>query len=211
MPIHAVITGDIVHSMQLEIPASKRLISGLKRILESYQVEFYRGDSFQAYLKESAQALRTALLCRVSAISLARQFPGASSDLRISIGLGPAEIPVRGLATAQGEAFVLSGRALDDMPKKGGRLSFATCSKAHPAIFNGLELVSNYINFIFQEMTPKQAEVIYFLLNGGNQLDASRKLNKSKSTISQRASSANWPQIEKILAIYENLIKEITC
>ena len=209
MPQHAVITGDIVNSTKLKPKAEKRLMSILHQILKPYKFEFYRGDSFQIYVKEPGKALQVVLQCRTAAISMLKSDEMSPCDIRASIGIGRVKSPVKNLATAKGEAFLLSGRAFDEISKDGTRLSIKAGNDAGNSILLGLDLVSAYMNSIYREMTAKQAEVIYMLLTGKTQQEASKTLKKSKSTISQLVSSAKWPEIEKLMVTFENLTKEI--
>src|SRR5580658_9123756 len=94
--IHAVITGDVVNSTGLGAEVEEMLLQALQLVLSPYLIEFYRGDSFQAFLEDPAVSLRVALLCRTLAISVTAGEEGpAVSDVRISIGLGPVTQPVR--------------------------------------------------------------------------------------------------------------------
>lgn len=202
--MHAVLTGDIVNSTVIQPSLEKQLIEMLRTILSTFKHEFFRGDSFQVYLKDAADSLKLALLCRCTAISLIPENEQITTDVRISIGLGSVSEPVKSLALAKGEAFLLSGRALDNMDKKQGRLMIACENKAGGLAF---EVMSDYINSIFRQMTQKQAEVFCELLQGKNQQDAADKLKKSKSTISQHVSAGRWEEIEKILENYQKMIQ----
>ena len=205
--IHAVLTGDIVNSTLLEPSLEKKLLKLLQHILSDHKQEFFRGDSFQAYIKESPQALRIALQCRTAAIGLQPDQSPAVSDVRISIGIGQVESPIRTLATAKGEAFLLSGRALDAMDKTEGRLMIITENKLANYAFS---VMSDYINSIYKQMTPKQAEVIFELLKGYSQLHVAEKLNRSKSTISQHVTAGRWDEIENILKKYQEIVQLIS-
>ena len=205
--IHAVLTGDIVNSTLLEPLQEKKLLKLLQHILSDHKQEFFRGDSFQAYIKESSQALRNALQCRTAAIGLQPDQSPAVSDVRISIGIGQVESPVRTLATAKGEAFLLSGRALDAMDKTEGRLIIIIENKLTNYAFS---VMSDYINSIYKQMTPKQAEVIFELLKGYSQQHVAEKLNRSKSTISQHVTAGRWDEIENILKKYQEIVQLIS-
>lgn len=211
--IHAVLTGDIVNSTKLEPAMEKELIKALKEILEPYKYEFYRGDSFQVYLKKPVSSLRLALLCRTQAISMTEGRDEASlSDVRISIGIGQVALPIRDLGTAKGEAFVLSGRSFDKLqsPDKGQatekRLSIASDQTIADI---GFQVIAEYIDAIYKGMTGKQAAVIMGLLKGKTQQQIASELNRSKSTVSQFASSGEWPAIERLLQQYELLINQL--
>ncbi len=208
MAIQAVLTGDIVNSTKLTVAKEAKLSTTLTNIFVNYEskFEFYRGDSFQAYVKNPVKALRLALLCRSAAIRLFKEDKVVLSDIRISIGIGEVATPVRSLKTAKGDAFILSGRRFDEIIKNDQRL--AICA-GNPLANEGLEVIADYLNAIFDGMTGKQAEVIFELLNGEMQKVAAKKFKKTKSTIHQRTTAGRWPEIEKLLQQYENIINQI--
>jgi hypothetical protein len=205
--MHAVLTGDIVNSTLLDKTHEQRLFSLLNLILSGHRHEFFRGDSFQAYITDPKDALKIALQCRTAAIGLDPEASTVSADVRISIGIGNVETPVRALATAKGEAFLLSGRALDDLKSAEGRLIIVIENKIAAV---ALEVMSDYINSIYKQMTPKQAEVILELLNGNSQQQASENLKRSKSTISQHVAAGRWDEISKILADYGRIVQLVS-
>ena len=55
MGTQAVITADIVNSTKLTAAKEKLLLKKLLSVLNPYQFEFYRGDSFQVLLKNSCK------------------------------------------------------------------------------------------------------------------------------------------------------------
>ena len=201
--IQAVITGDIVNSTLLKEADEKKLAAALKQVFDQQKMEFFRGDSFQVYLKDPKQALRLALISRARAISFFGEENTTLIDVKISIGLGSVQIPVRALNTARGEAFILSGRQFDSMTESDPRLKLAIND---PLANEGLQVIADYLNSIFSIMTAKQAEVIFELLKGEVQKTIARKLKKTKSTIHQRIVSGRWPEIEKLLLRYENIV-----
>ncbi len=203
--LRAVLTADIVNSTQLTPAVELALVEELKRALAPNPVEFYRGDSFQVYMKNPAGSLQAALLCRVLAISLtAGEDEPVASDIRISIGLGPVVSPVRRPGTAKGEAFLLSGRQFDKMEEAEQRLMMI--ASGEPVANVGLQVMADYLESIYKGMTVKQAGVLVGLLQGETQSGMVAKLNKSKSTISQLANAGRWSEIEKILLQFEHLI-----
>lgn len=201
--MQAVLTGDIVNSTKLSLVKEKALVKLLQQVLKPYKYEFYRGDSFQVLIKEAGNSLRIALLCRAAAIGITEN---NKADVKVSIGLGEVEDRIKTLGSAKGEAFIISGRAFDELEKMNSRLMIST---ADPMANLSLQIIADYINSIYSKMTSKQAKVIFELLKGGLQQDVVKRLKKSKSTISQHASSGRWPEIEKILNQYELLVKAI--
>lgn len=206
MALRAVLTGDIVNSTKLKPAIEKKLLKVLQVILGAYQFEFYRGDSFQVFIKNPVEALRVALLCRTAAISISKNNEENVADVRISMGIGNAKMPVITLGTAKGEAFVLSGRAFDELSANDTRLYIAT---TNGLANTALQIIADYLNAIFKTMTSKQAEVIFELLKEYNQQEVAIFLKKSKSTIHQHVVSGRWNEIEKLLQQYENIINQI--
>ena len=207
MELKAVLTGDIVNSTKLKPVAEKKLIKILQTVLVNYQFEFYRGDSFQVFVKNAEEALEIALLCRTAAISISKSDQDIKSDIRISIGIGMVQLPVKNLATAKGSAFVLSGRAFDEFLKTDARLSIA--------VENGLantavEIISDYLNQLFKVMTYKQAEVIFELLQHKTQQEVAKFLKKSKSTINQHVMAGGWNEIENLLQQYKSIVHQLS-
>ena len=207
MELKAVLTGDIVNSTKLKPVAEKKLIKILQTVLANYQFEFYRGDSFQVFVKNAEEALEIALLCRTAAISISKSDQDIKSDIRISIGIGMVQLPVKNLATAKGSAFVLSGRAFDEFLKTDARLSIA--------VENGLantavEIISDYLNQLFKVMTYKQAEVIFELLQHKTQQEVAQFFKKSKSTINQHVMAGGWNEIEKLLQQYKSIVHQLS-
>ena len=207
MAIQAVLTADIVNSTKLAAAKEKKLLKVLQQVLATYRFEFYRGDSFQVYLRNADAALQVALLCRTAAISISQNDETVLPDVRVSIGIGKTKVPVKALGASKGEAFILSGRAFDEIAKTDTRIAIATTNELAN---EGLQVIAAYINAIFKTMTGKQATVIFELMKGQTQQGVAGKLKKSKSTIHQHVSSGRWPEIEKLLKQYQNIINQLS-
>jgi len=207
MALTAVITADIVNSTRLSRQDGKKLLKQLETVFASYQFEFFRGDSFQVFLKSPAEALPALLQARAVAIRLGAQNSATVCDVRASIGIGLAKTPIRSLPTANDEAFVLSGRSFDEL-KEGQRLIISSAEK-NATINLGLSLVARFTDFIFQRMTGKQAAVVFELLQKRTQTDTAKRLKKSQATVHKHMQSAGWPEIEKLVKSYQELIVSI--
>lgn len=203
--IGAIITADIVNSTKLSKAEYKKLEKSLSVLLQDYPHEFFRGDSFQVFAKSPNDALRLVLQLRAAAIKISLE--ETIVDIRASIGIGSVKLPVKSLKTASGEAFVLSGRAFDKMVKEE-RLAIV-CDEKNKAVNLGLKLIAQFIEFIFQRLTVKQAAVVSELLMKRTQIEAAKKLKKSQATVHKHTQAAGWPQIEMLLKDYENLIQLI--
>jgi hypothetical protein len=205
--MHAVITGDIVNSTLIQPEEEQAILQALTSILAPDKHEFFRGDSFQAFVEDPLRALRVSLLCRTAAKIAAPEDAPVQADIRISIGLGDVNKPVTQLATAKGEAFILSGRALDAMDKTGGKI-IISCENKLASL--ALTVLADYINSIFGQITHKQAEVLHQLLSGLNQQQVAEKLNRSKSTISQHVTAGKWDELEALLEHYNKVVQLIS-
>jgi hypothetical protein len=199
MPIGAVITADIVNSTLLQKADEKKLIAAISSIFENHKLEFYRGDSFQVYMKDPAGALELILRTRALAIGISDQH-----DVRASIGIGSISGAVRTLKSASGEAFVLSGRSFDELTT-GERIRIVS-TDAHANVSFGI--IASYADFVFKRLTPKQAVVVSELLLGKTQTEAAKKLKIAQATINRHAQSAAWWEIEKINGYYKQVIEQ---
>lgn len=202
----AVITADIVNSTGLSKAESKKLLKNLALVLQSYPHEFFRGDSFQVFVKSPADALLLLLQARTAAIKISLE-ETAKADIRASIGIGSIKLPVKSLSTASGEAFTLSGRAFDKIDK--AQRLIIVCNENNTAVNLGLQVISDFIDYVFHRLTVKQAAVVLELLMNRTQIETAKKLKKSQATVHKHTQSAGWPEIEKLLKNYKDIIKLI--
>ena len=200
---NAILTGDIVNSMQLPTREEKKLVEVITSLAAPYKIEYFRGDSFQVYFKDASISLKMALLFRCAAkrIELADE---QGFDIRLSIGLGSVELPIRRLAIAKGQAFLLSGRAFDSLKGSGKKIAIVSSNE----IINlGLDILASYVDTLLSGLTARQAATIFELLSGYTQVQAAKKLKKSQATINQHAQGANWFEIKGLLGKFEQFIK----
>jgi hypothetical protein len=205
MAMVAVITADIVNSTRLKRAEEKKLVGDLSSILRSYKFEFYRGDSFQAYIPDPKQALKVVLEARAAAKRLSSGF-SSPFDVRASVGIGNMTTPVKDLKTAKGEAFLISGRVFDEMSKSGKRLKIQS---ANEGINLGLKIIADYADSLFSQLSSKQAAVVFELLMNHNQVETAKRLKKSQPTINKHAQSARWVEINNLLEDYQLFINQL--
>ena len=120
----AVITGDLIASTDQAASVVDAAINRIKAAageisawLGGADTRFtrFRGDGWQICLAEPEYGLRAALF-----IAATLRADDARMETRLSIALGPADSLGSGdLSDASGEAFQLSGRQLDAMPRTG--------------------------------------------------------------------------------------------
>ena len=205
--LSTVITADIVNS---EPSWAKELGKRLEQTIYASQpaakVFFWRGDSIQSYLPDPFSTYRIALKMRTQAKLFEKDRPEVRTDVRMSIGIGTVELPVTQLSTAQGEAFVISGRSFDEFVKNEKRLHIQ-CSDAKTNLT--LQSISLFTDYLFESLTMKQAEVLEHLLNYHTQIEVAKRLKKSQSTVNRHVQSMGWKQMEELLKLYEHSIQLI--
>ncbi len=201
MAVSAVITADIVNSTSLGKGLEKKLKDSFESILKHYKYEYYRGDSFQAYIKEPRKAFIITLLIRMAARKLS-----TIHDVRTGIGIGQVNPLLKKLSTATSEAFIISGRALDGLTGKEARLNIKTPNQT---VNLGMEVIANFTDYLLANLTERQSEVITELLSNKTQTETSLKLKKSQSTINKHARAGGWNEIQKLNASYEKLISSL--
>ncbi|HRQ17579.1 MAG TPA: hypothetical protein PL085_10920 [Agriterribacter sp.] len=199
MPVGAVITADIVNSTVPGTAMGKKLVTQLSAVLKNHAFEFYRGDSFQVYTKDPLAALKLSFQLRAAAKRLSDIY-----DIRISIGIGNVAARVRNLRTANGEAFVLSGRMFDQLKDMQRLWIESADGKANIAF----RVIAGFADYMLKRLTSKQAEVLAELLKEQTQVQISKKLKRKQSTINKHAHSAGWPEIEKLLYEYHQVITQ---
>lgn len=204
----AVITADIVNSTAMGGGLITALGTALENIIQANQAKmlsYYRGDSFQCYISDPYAAFRLALLLRTETKLFGQKHSGIFTDLKISIGIGRIETPVTP-KTAHGETFVLSGRGLDQLEKSDRRLLIQSKDERMNI---ALEAISLFVDYLFDALTNKQAEVLQHLLMDRNQMETAVLLNKSQSTVNKHIQSLGWKQMEELFRLYQKTIQQI--
>lgn len=214
--LFSVITGDIVESSGFSYESRNSVIDYLSESFLSVEhrlnlennvllpFEIYRGDSFQVVLDYPEKAL---LACILLLLGLGlSDMDGKYLSARISIGLGSIDyIPDSGYTgEADGEAFRLSGKALDLMKQKGQNLLITTPSPAFNLL---LETQCAFFDLLESGWTVNQKEILFEKLSGATQKEIAAKYSKSQSSVSQSLGAAGFQVIRKFLEGYEDLFK----
>lgn len=209
----AVLTGDIAGSSDLpddlraRLPAALRDVSASVREhfpdAVSHPIDIFRGDSWQILAREPALALRIALHMRAS---LHAKFEGARVDTRVAIGIGTVDfVPDTDISGGNGEAFRLSGTALDEMGRTF-RMAFAASDDLPHVVGDLIDACVKLIDVIAMSWTQRQAFAIAHALLGLTQEEIGAAwINRpiSQQSVAQHLSSAGWAGIEHALAVSE--------
>jgi len=204
--IEAIFTADIVNSSLLRATETEELIAALNALIHPYakKHEFYRGDSFHTLLNEPETGLELAALLRLCVRKMQPSRLKQPLDIRIAIGLGEIDTPIKKLSTATGEAFVLSGRELDKLSQTEQYLSIITNSNSANKAF---KILSEYSDLLFANISSTQAEVLYLLLNGFTETLVAEQLKKTQPTINRIKKAGHYNALQANIAHYRAMVK----
>jgi hypothetical protein len=208
--VFAVLTGDIVSSRALSaerLERTRRLIAeGASRFRRREPralcgvPEVFRGDAWQLLLREPRWALRLALLIR--ALLLARD----DVRTRVSIGIGAVDaIDRRRVSLSTGEAFTLSGHALDAITGYFD-LTGALPERAAPlaAWFPAMLHLSSGL---VRPWTRRQAEIVSVALLAENptheSIAGTLRPKVSKQSVTESLAGARWRPLLEGIRVFE--------
>lgn len=214
--IHAVLTGDIVRSTSIEADYKvklKEIANDIKDHIEDYfQLEIYRGDSFQGIVMDPGKALRIGLLLRGGLRRYSRRDTNSIEsvwDARISIGIGEIDnlnkMKEVKIGLLGGDAFIRSGKALDKMKGEKALLKITTGIKELDDEFYASSALADAI---VSRWSIEQAEAIYlYLLENLTQEEIGRRLEISQRAVGKRMIAGNLDSLKKFLERYQSAIE----
>ena len=195
----AVVTADMVNSTLFTREETNLWLNELIELLRKdaafkwlLKPEIYRGDSFQAVLKNPDACMQVAIFARAAMRSNA-----PNTDMRIAIGIGQADHLTDRPGTSDGDAFRLSGHLADNIRKQKARIAIALKMPSEP-LNSALDLLETLV----ESWTPSQSEVIMALLQNDTITRIADRFSISQSAASQRAASAKWWAVESFLATF---------
>ena len=207
---YAVITGDIVDSSKLPKAQRKILPSLIAKASRDTRkafpdavpldVDVFRGDGWQLLVGDVARCLRVGLFFRACLRSTAKR--GRGLDTRVAIGVGRVDFVRERVSQGDGEAYRLSGRALETMPRKQRLLLVEASAKAADAQATIVRLV----DVLVQNWTGRQALAVCGALRGWTQEEIAKEWPESISqqAVTKHLEGAEWPALAAALLYVEN-------
>lgn len=209
--LYAVLTGDIVKSTSFDASELARIRKAVKRSgadvsewrnkLVRSDIEFTRGDEWQTALADPKFALRAAVYLRARLKAL------HGADSRIAIGVGHVQrFSSKTVFESSGEAFVLSGRGLDDMGQN--RLSISV-NDALSASFAPLtaffEAAVGFCDAFVEDWTARQAEYVSVAVSPltTTQDEIADIVGASRQAAQKSLDAAHWRQLERLIDAFE--------
>jgi len=187
----SIITGDIINSRNI---SSEKWLDVVKSVFTQYgetpkSWEIFRGDSFQLETKAS-EALKACLLIKSNIKCI------TDIDVRLAIGLGNKSYHSDKITEANGEAFINSGFAFDNLLKKQN-LAIKSPWQNLDDEFNIAFALSLYI---MDNWTTTSAEFVKVSLEKPNltQREIGEILNVSQAGISKTNKRAGLHEILRL-------------
>ena len=210
---YAALTGDTIKSSKLDSAARSRLHDVILQTGEELQSAFpglvldginiFRGDSVQFLLSDPTKSLRAAVFFRAA---MKAAMGALKSDMRIAIGVGSIDfMPEAAKGGADGEAYRLSGPALDGM---GSKQTLGLALPIDWAAQQNLEALNTtvvLVGALADRWTEKQALAIKGALLGYTQ-EETRKIwpaSVSRQAIGKSLDGAGWFAVERALQLFE--------
>ncbi len=214
----AVITGDIINSSKLDpdeweklhsimIETSRQLRASFKDIMP-LDVDIFRGDSWQMLVLDPPRSLRISLLYR-GLVRAKMELPHL--DMRMAIAVGRVDfMPRNRVSQGHGEAFQLSGQALDSLHgARWGNMCFAGSDEGEAA---PLDIIVRLIDAIAGRWTVKQALAVSGALKGMRQEEIAEKGWPRKITqqaVAQHLRRAGWYAVERGVVFFEDRLRQL--
>lgn len=218
----ATISADIVNSTSLDtrelIELRRRLLELFGRIAEDslgFWGRVVRGDSIECFVPEYQDALRIAILIKLYVkravaewnCSLLLQRYG----IRFSIGIGAINYADRYEDIIDGPSIYISGRNLDAISRTRdvySCLEIDGCDKRMNFLLDSyVALIDNLLN----SYSVKQAEVVYYKLQGYKETQISEMIGVKQSAVNSRSSLADWNLLGRAIKDFENFDFERIC
>ncbi len=197
----SVITGDIINSKRTE-PAGwlKILKKELSKLGETpKQWEVYRGDSFQAEVKNPADALAAAIQIKAAIKSL------KGVDVRMAIGIGEKTYSAKSITESNGSAFVNSGELAEELKKL--KIDLAIRSDK-PKFDHEMNLYLKLALIVMNSWTSNSAETIHATLQhpDKSQKMLGKLLGIKQNAVSTRLKRACYYEIKELVEMYQTKV-----
>lgn len=211
--IYAVFTGDVVNSSSLATGKRNDLLERLRntyRVIKDkypadypYELDIFSGDSWQFVSSDPVTCLRIALLFRTY---FRGYMPSLKLDTRISIGIGKiSSLNPERISQSDGEAFRLSGRALNELSNN----CYMKFSSGDLVLTQAINSQLILLDLLTSSWTEKQSLSIAGSLLGLRQKEIGELWENpiKQQSVANFLEKAGWKKIDTSLSFIENVLK----
>lgn len=218
----ATISADIVRSTSmgtadlLELRRGLQgLIGDLEEDIPGFWARIVRGDSLECVVPDSRDALRIAILLKLFVKMRVADYNCSEMlqrhGIRFSIAVGDLEYANKNEDIIDGPAIYRSGRNLDEISRKGVRMSIFELDRDPRSLSNLMDSYVALICDLVDSYSAKQAEVVYYKLLGFKEVEISGRLGIYQSSVNVRATNAQWGLLNRAIKDFENFDLEKVC
>lgn len=224
--LRATISADIIASSALSASEidhlTQRIFFMFDKIREyqehnnrkSVMCRLVLGDTIECLAYDPADALRLALTIKAGIKSFPLyDYTNRHRELfenygaRVAIGIGEMDMDLVDKNILKGDAINRSGRLIANQKTSNkervvvkNTLFFSSYDDKQTQLF---QTVMSLLDAIFNKMTRKQCEIIFWKLMGYNEQEIADELAISQSSVNQRSSGAGWASIEEAIYLFE--------
>lgn len=202
---YAVLSGDIVKSSAFPAEALHRLFQEMKATVRAFAkahpqsvvggLAVVQGDRWQILLRRPPLAERM----MASMAAVARKH---GQTTRIALGIGAVDrLDAKNITESTGEAFTLSGHALDELERLVYKKQYWRIEGA--GISPERQILIALLGNISSVWTPLQAEAVLLTITGFQPKDAARRLGIQRPAFVKRLLAAHWSYFDQVLSVSE--------
>jgi hypothetical protein len=163
---------------------------------DKFDFEIIRMDEFLGLSENPVHALKSSLMLASSFRNRSHKELNERYELRLSIGIGPAELYKEQLRESDGTAFRFADEGLRSM-RRNQRLLIKTPDRS---LNDEFIVACGFMDILIHDWSDEQAEALFLSLAGKNQVQISEQLNISQPAVNRRLKAAHLEAVEKFLA-----------
>lgn len=210
--IYAALSCDIVESTSLSESGMFELQDRIEECFHDIRLYGYdlwgrliKGDCIECLFENPNQVLRFALALKCymkyNLYMLGASGKSAKYGIRSSIGIGSMRIVNESRGIMDGEAIYCAGRNLSGL--HGRQFAGLECKTVNPSVSEMLSMNYILVDEWLNELSPKQAIVVYHKLMGLSEVSIAKLYGLSQPAVNLRSVSAKWNLIEDAVERWE--------
>lgn len=194
----AIITGDIINSRAVKtknwLPVLEEALQ--KVALQKGSWEIFRGDSFQVEVAVE-KVLHAAVYLKIMMKTI------DLLNVRMGVGIGQKEYSSSSIKKSNGEAFVFSGEAFEQLKKNSFLLKTRSANTDHQ-----INIIFDLLMLMIDKWNANVCKTVLFALDYPDytQVELAKKLNKNQSQISRELNKSGFDEVCNAIALCQQII-----